>query len=218
MKKLIIIGSSGQCIDILDTINEINIKKNTYQCLGFLDDDKNKIGNTIHGLKILGPLNTAQDYKNVNFVFGIGSPDNFKKRKNILEENKIPVNSLESLIHPTAFVSDFSNIGKGVIVFQNTTIASNVKIGNCVTILPNSIISHDSIIDDYTIIAGGVCISGNVKIGKKCYIGSNSSIKNNVSIGNNCLVGIGTNVINTFDKDNVIIGNPGRSYDSYTHK
>ena len=27
MKKLIIIGSSGQCIDILDTINEINIKK-----------------------------------------------------------------------------------------------------------------------------------------------------------------------------------------------
>ncbi len=215
MKELIIIGSSGQCIDILDTINDINDIKETYKCIGFLDDDKEKIGKTIHGIKILGPLSSAKDYKNINFVFGIGSPNNFQRRKDILEKNMIPSKKLVNLIHPTAYVSNFSNIGIGVIIFQNTTIASNVKIGDYVTILPNSIISHDSVIGDFTIIAGGVCISGNVKIGETCYLGSNASIKNDVSIGNNCMVGIGANVLKNFKNNNVIVGNPGETiYDN----
>jgi len=41
------------------------------------------------------------------------------------------------------------------VIFQNVTIASNVKIDNHIVILPNSIVSHDDIIGDYTCITVG---------------------------------------------------------------
>ena len=60
-KKIIILGIGGNCIDILDTINSINIqqKNPVLQCMGFLDDNENTWGNKYHGLKILGPLTSA---------------------------------------------------------------------------------------------------------------------------------------------------------------
>ncbi len=213
IKKIIILGTGGNSIDILDTINDINLflREKKYECIGFLDDNESNLGKDIIGVKVLGPLNSANKYdKEVCFVNGIGSPSNFLKKEEIIKGTEIPIERFETIIHPTASVSNTSKIGKGVVIFQNVTITSNVSIGNHVIILPNTVISHDDIIGDYTCITGGVCISGNVKIGKLCYLGTNSTIKGSLNVGNFCLVGMGSVILKDIPENSVFVGNPGK--------
>jgi sugar O-acyltransferase (sialic acid O-acetyltransferase NeuD family) len=211
-KKIIILGTGGNCVDILDTINEINDFKrnNPYECVGFLDDDDRKWGEELYGVKVLGPLQAARKQEDCFFVNGIGSTSNFWRKQQIISKAGIPLERFETIIHPTASVSRMSQLGWGTVILQNVTIASNVKIGNHVIVLPNSVVSHDDIVDDYTCVAGGVCISGNVEIGQSCYLGTNSAIVSDVKIGSYCLIGMGSVVLTDVPDNAVMVGNPAR--------
>ena len=212
MEKLIILGTGGNCIDILDTINDINENngQTIYKCIGFLDDNQEYWGKTHHGIEVLGSLNSASKYNECLFVNGIGSPYNFWKKKDIILKTQIPLEKFATIIHPSASVSKMAKLGHGTVVLQNVTIASNVTIGKHVIVLPNSVISHDDSIGDYTCITGGVCISGGVTIGTSCYLGANSSIIDNIAIGDFCLVGMGSVVIDPVEENSVVIGNPAK--------
>jgi sugar O-acyltransferase (sialic acid O-acetyltransferase NeuD family) len=211
-KKIIILGTGGNCIDILDTINTINAsgRIGSYECVGFLDDNQQNWGKEYFGVPVLGPLNSAQKYSDHFFVNGIGSQSNFWKKGSIIAKTTIPDERFETIIHPSASVSSMARLGNGTVVFQNVTITSNVKIGKHVIILPNSVLSHDDIIGDYTCITGGVCISGGVTVGHSCYLGTNSAIIGNVNIGNYCLIGMGSVVLDSVDDNLVVVGNPAR--------
>jgi sugar O-acyltransferase (sialic acid O-acetyltransferase NeuD family) len=211
-KDIIILGTGGNCIDILDMINDINAVHghSIYTCRGFLDDDDKKWGMEIYGVKVLGPLSSAHSYHNCYFVNGIGSPINFWRKDQIIRQTSLQVDRFETFIHPTASVSRLSKIGKGVVVFPHVTITSNTQIGDHVIVLPNTIVIHDSIIGNYTCIAGGVCISGGVKIGMLSYIGTNTSMIGNITIGDYCLVGMGSIVLHDVLKNTVVAGNPAR--------
>ncbi|KGX89277.1 acetyltransferase [Pontibacillus marinus] len=209
MKDIVILGTGGNCLDIIDAINEINKDKETYRCIGFLDDNQEKWGKKFLNIEVIGPLNIAQNLGNsCFFVNGIGSQRNFFRRNKIIQDTHIPLNRFETIIHPTASVSETAQIGKGVVILQNVTIASNVKIGHQVMVLPNSVISHDDFIDDYTCITGGVCISGGVKVGKSCYLGTNSSIIEDITIGDQSLIGMGSVVLSDVKENSVMVGSP----------
>lgn len=215
--QIIILGTNGNCIDILDTINEIAIRSSTdshavkaqLECIGFLDDDAEKWGKEILGVKVLGPINTAANY-DAMFVNGIGSPGTFHRKPEIIARAGVQEDRWATVIHPTASVSRTASIGKGTVIFQNVTVTSNAVIGDHVVILPNSVISHDAQIGDYTCIAGGVCVSGNVRVGMKCYLGTNSAIINNITIGEMSLIGMGSVVLKDVPENTVVAGNPAR--------
>lgn len=211
-KQIIILGTGGNCIDILDTINNINAisKRPKYECIGFLDDNKNNWGKEICNAKVLGPLDCAHDFPEAYFINGIGNESNFWKKDSIIAKTNVPLDRFEPIVHPTASLSEMSTIGFGTVILQNVTIAANVKIGNHVIVLPNAVVSHDDIIGDYTCIAGGVCVSGGVKIGKGCYLGTNSAIISNVTICDHCLVGMGSVVLHDLEKNSVVVGNPAK--------
>jgi len=207
-KKIIILGSVGNCIDILATINEINLIQERYEIAGFLDDDCTKWGTKIYGIEVLGALESASEFTDAFFINGIGSSNNFWLKENIIQKTNLPLDRFESIFHPSASVSEFASIGNGVVVLQNVSISSNLTIGNHVIILPNSVINHDDRIDDYVSIASSVSIAGNVHIEKHCYIGGGSSIIGNITIAKNSLVGMGSVVIRDVETNTVVAGNP----------
>ncbi len=208
MKNIIILGTGGNSIDILDAINEINLISKKYNCIGFLDDDISKKGSNIFGVEVLGSINDSNKFSDTYFINGIGNSRNFISKQNVIKRSLVEPSRFETIIHPSSSVSSFSKIGKGSVIFQNVTVCSNVDIGNHVAVLPNSIISHDVKIKDYSTIAGGVCISGNSVIGESSYIGTNSSIRENLSIGNKCLIGMSSNILSNVDDNTVCFGNP----------
>lgn len=211
-RNIIILGSVGNCVDTLEMINDINLcgKVPKYKCIGFLDDDESLWGKEIAGVKVHGPIESAVEYVDSFFINGIGSSRNFWEKKSIISKIKVPLEKFETIIHPSAVVSNMAHLGFGTAVFQNVAIMSNVRIGKHVRILPNSVINHDDTIGDYTSVASAVSVSGNVNVGKSCYLGANCSIRGNLSIGDYCLIGMGSVVLNDIANNQVVAGNPAR--------
>lgn len=211
-KRVVILGTGGNSVDILDTINDVNdcASHPVYECVGFLDDNAALWGTGIHGVKVLGPLASAHAQPDCSLVNGIGAPSNFWKKDVIIAKTGAALERFVTILHPSASVSRTATVGRGVVVFQHVVITSNVTIGHHVIILPNTVISHDDVIGDYTCIAGGVCISGQVKIGQSCYLGTNSTIIGNAEIGDRCLIGMGSCVLRNIPPNSVVVGNPAR--------
>ena len=211
-KELIILGTAGNSIDILDTVCDLSeaLDSPVYTCIGFLDDNEASWAKHIHGVPVLGPISAAVDYPTAWFVNGIGSVKTFTNKPSIVERTNVEPERFATIIHPTASVSRMASLDHGTVIFQNVTITSGGELGRHVIVLPNSIISHDDRIGDYTCIAGGVAISGAVTIGKSCYLGTHCSIMENLVVGDSCLVGMGSVVRHDVAANSVVAGNPAR--------
>lgn len=210
--RLVILGTAGNSIDILELIESFDGRAGgtAFECAGFLDDDPALRGTRIHGVPVLGPLTDAGKLDGCSFVNGIGSPNNFGRKAAIISRTGVPADRFATIVHPSASVSRSASLGRGTVVFPNVTIASNARIGDHVIILSNSVINHDVTVGDCACITSGVCISGGATIGRSVYLGSNSSIIGNVSIGDNCLVGMGSVVLRAVADNSVVAGNPAR--------
>jgi sugar O-acyltransferase (sialic acid O-acetyltransferase NeuD family) len=211
-KRVVILGTGGNSIDILDTLHDVNdtAGRSVYDCAGLLDDNEALWGTLRSGVKVLGPVEMAAELQDCHFVNGIGSPASFAKKPAIIATAGVAPERFVTLVHPTASVSRTATLGRGTVVFQHVTITTNARIGDHVIILPNSVVSHDDIVGDYTTIAGGVCISGGVHVGTCCYLGSRSSVIGGANIGDGALIGMGSVVLADVPAGTVVVGTPAR--------
>jgi len=212
LKRIVILGTGGNCLDILETIRSVNAAGSSpmYECVGFLDDAPARQNMSFLGVPVLGPLDKARSLGDVVFVNGIGSTRNHLRKPEIIARTGIPDARFETIVHPSAEVSPSATLGPGTVVLQNATLACQVRVGAHVIILPNVVLSHDDVVGDYTCIAGGACVSGAVSIGRCCYLGSNCSILEQVRIGDRSLVGMGSVVLEDVPEGAVVVGNPAR--------
>jgi sugar O-acyltransferase (sialic acid O-acetyltransferase NeuD family) len=212
MQLVVILGTGGNCVDILDAISAINAaaQRPQLECIGFLDDDPAKQGTSVHGVPVLGDLSHARRLKHAYFVNGIGSSRNFWRKAEIIGRASIPDERLITIVHPSAQVSGLAYLAPGVVVLQNSVIAVDAEIGKHVMILPLCVVSHDARIGAYSTIAGGVCISGNVTVGEACYIGTRCAVREGVTLGDRVLCGMGSNVLHDVPNETVVVGNPAR--------
>jgi sugar O-acyltransferase (sialic acid O-acetyltransferase NeuD family) len=210
--KVVILGTGGNSVDILDTLHDLNdaAGRMVYDCAGFLDDNEALWGSLQSGVKVLGPVRMAAELTDCVFVNGIGSPASFARKPRIIASTGVGPERFVTLVHPTASVSRTATLGRGTVVFQHVTITTNVRIGDHVIILPNTVVSHDDVVGDYTTIAGGVCVSGGVRIGTCCYLGTRSSVIGGATIGDGALIGMGSVVLGDVPTGTVVVGTPAR--------
>jgi sugar O-acyltransferase (sialic acid O-acetyltransferase NeuD family) len=213
VKNLIILGTGGNCVDILDAVLALNesLPAQQYEIRGFLDDNQQLWGTHVQGYAVLGSLSQAKEHPDCSFVNGIGSFRNYWRKSEIIEGTSLASGRFATIVHPRASVSRFAEIGQGSVILQNATINSRVRIGNHVIVLPNAVISHDVEVGDYTCIASAACVAGNVRIGVSCYLGANCSIGNDLSLGDSCLIGMGSVVLEDVASLTVMVGNPARA-------
>ncbi|MCI6693180.1 MAG: acetyltransferase [Clostridium sp.] len=209
MKDLIIIGAGGlgrEVAWLIDEINEINMKWNL---LGYIDDDKDKIGKYLNGYPVLGGFEYLENKKDIYYVCAIA---NSKIKKEIIEKRCRKYNiKPATLIHPSVIMSrKYNEIGEGCIICINSSITVNTKLKNHITINPGCTIGHDITIDNYTTIYPGVNISGNCDIGECVEIGTGSQIIQGKSIGSNSIVGAGSVVIKDIEKNSTAVGVPAK--------
>lgn len=211
MRDLVIVGTGGTSVDILDTVRARQAAGHSeFRPVAFLDDDLARIGMTLHGLPVLGPLEQAAALTERWFVNGIGSPASYMRRAHIIARLGVARDRFVTIVHPTASVSSMATLGVGTVIFQHVTVTANARIGDHVVVLPNSIVSHDCRIGDNTSIAGGVCLSGNVTVENGCYLGSNCTVKGGLRIGQGSLVGMGAVIRTDIPPNSVYVGNPAR--------
>lgn len=209
MKKLYIYCCGGMGRVTLELANAINIVKNRWNDISFVDDycELDEINN-VRMIKFKKVLELIEDGNIHEFIIASGEP----KIKERIYNDKIRLYGLKltTLIHPNIYIPSTTIVGHGSIIMNGAVIDPNVNIGNNVIINNNVTVCHDTKILDFTTISPGCIISGGVYIGESNYIGAGTIIRDEVKIGSNSIIGIGSLVLNDVPDDVVVYGNPSK--------
>lgn len=210
MEKIVIIGAGGFGREVKMLIDQINLKENKYEFLGFYDDGFEK-GTSINYNEVLGSIDDLAkiDYK-INVVVAIGSPD--IKRK-IVEKLINPNISFPTLIHPSVLIgSEFVSIGKGCIICAGNIITCNIEIKDFVILNLMCTVGHDTTIHSYASFMPSVNISGEVVIHEEVYVGTGAKIINQLEIGKQTIVGAGAVVSKSLPERCTAVGIPAKPF------
>lgn len=209
MKDLIIVGASGFGREVAWLTERINEKNETYNILGFVDDNPDKLGEDINGYTVLGGCDILTEYKDAYLVCAVGSS---KIRRKIIEKIKTinPDAKFATLIDPSVIMSKFVTIGEGSIICAQTVITVNVKIGSFVTINLDCTIGHESVIEDFVTMYPSVNVSGLTKIGACTELGTGMQMIQNVKIGSNSIIGAGAVVVSDIPENCLSVGCPAK--------
>jgi sugar O-acyltransferase (sialic acid O-acetyltransferase NeuD family) len=208
-QSLIILGASGNAYDVLDIIDAINSRSQTWKVAGFLDDAREQ-GSRHLGFPVLGGITDATSLKDCWFINAIGSDSTFRRRAAIFRRSGIDLARFVTLVHPGASVSTRAQLGAGVCVNHGASVAGDVVVGNNVSIGPLAVIGHNSQIGDHSVLAPAAVVSGLAQIGRSCYLGAASSIRQRICVGDEVLVGMGAVVVRNVLPKITVVGNPAR--------
>ncbi len=214
MKKIIIIGGYGNGTVAASTIEDINKAEGTtkWEILGFLNDFEKE---PINGFPVLGKVTKedAQPFlkdENIYFLYTLISVKLNYKFIHKLHDLDIPDDRFATIIHPTAVISKFAEIGFGVVIQPFVSVGPNVKIENHIQIYAQSLIGHNAVLNNYSYIANNACVGASVILDEGAYLGTNCSTLENIKIGKWSVVGIGSVVIRSVDDYTKVVGNPSR--------
>jgi len=100
-----------------------------------------------------------------------------------------------SLIHPSSYVSRFTEIGIGVFINAGCVIAPGVRIYDHVSVNRGATIGHDTVLHEYVRVMPGVNVGGLVNIGQETTIGIGASVIERLNIGEKSMISAGAVVI-----------------------
>lgn len=205
MKDIVIIGAGGVGRETAWIIEQINIRKPTWNIVGFVDDNEEIWNSEINCYKVKGNLSYLNVLENKPYV--IIAIANYKVKKSI-------VNKLEdrfqfaTIIHPDVYLNTTVEIGRGSIVYPGVIMTTNISIGNHVIISPKCGVGHDSIIKDYVSLLWNVNVSGFDVIEEGVMIGSGATIIQGKNVGKGAIIGAGAVVIKNIESASTNVGVP----------
>ncbi|GJD63944.1 acetyltransferase [Methylobacterium frigidaeris] len=209
-RPLIILGTGGNALDILDLVES---RSGPWRVAGFLDDAR-PAGDTVAGLPVLGRLGEARLFAEdpeTGFVNAIGSEASHRERLAIVARTGLDSERFATLVHAGAAVSSRAVLGPGTCVHAGASVAGNVVVGLHVAIGPGTIVGHDTVIEDGAVLAPGCIVSGFVRLGRTCYVGAGSALRQRVAIGDRALIGLGAVVLRDVPAGATVVGNPART-------
>jgi len=176
----------------------------------FLDNDKYKIGTFYAGYEVIDHEDSLLNaHKPVDVFIGVAFP---KIKHQIYKKLCSNKNLLfPSLLAKNAWVSKGVEIGKGSIIYPNSSINYGSKIGDFVSINMNCAIGHHVSINDFSSLAPGVNCGGNSKLGIGIEMGIGSSCLQGIQIGDYSIIAGQAMVTKSFPNNSKVIGIPGKS-------
>lgn len=205
-KNIVIFGAGDFGREVAWLIKRINMQKDEWNILGFVDDVK-AVGTVVDGYKVLGGSDWLKEYEEEIYcvcALGNGAPrrvvmEAFKCNENV----KYPI-----LIDPSAILGTDCTIGEGSIICAGNILAINVHIGKHVIINLGGTLGHDDEIGDYCTINPGCNLSGRVHTGVCVDIGTGTKIIQGINVVADTTIGAGSVVVRNIEQSGTYVGVP----------
>lgn len=205
---MLIVGAKGFAKEVLEVLHRLNQLEN----LVFYDDLNDGLTEKLFGqFPVLTTIREASNYfKTVDdhFTIGIGNP--FLRKK--LYDTFISIGGVfSSTISPSADIGSFDvQIGVGSNVLSGAVFSNSTVLGKGCVVYYNSIITHDCKIGDFVEISPGVTLLGRCSIDSYSQIGANTTILPDVKIGENVIIGAGSVVTKNIRDNCLAVGVPAK--------
>lgn len=200
MQKYIVIGTGGHANSILDLIQSsgdtveyfVGINNEKVQHKGIPTVDLSEVNISSSAFK---------------FIFGIGD---YKIRNKVLTEMNLfnHVLKFPPLIHPTAYVSKSATIANGTVVFANSYVGPNSRIGKFCILNTGASVEHDCSIGNQNFLAPGAILAGTVITGDNCFLGMGSLVSDGISIGSDSVIAANSFVNENIPSNAFAVGTP----------
>jgi sugar O-acyltransferase (sialic acid O-acetyltransferase NeuD family) len=214
-KEIYIVGAGGFGKEVADTIVAMNREEERFLIAGYIDDDPALMGKTINGVTIVGntehlirigrrALENARPLPSA--ILSVSEPAIKRRLAERLEGSVIP----ENIIHPSAVLSPYAVLGKGIVIQASVYVAPNAEIGDHVHVNVLSSVGHDVRLGAFASVMVLSALSGYATLGRCGYIATGVTVLPGVHIGENTHVGAGTVVTKDIPADVVAYGAPCR--------
>ncbi|MFJ8257659.1 acetyltransferase [Peribacillus asahii] len=203
-KSVILVGNGGHAAVLTDILLQQN-----RSIIGFTapENQENRFG-----IPYLGTDEVIDSYNHteIELVLGLGTTHVSHMRAKIFNKFKEKGYMFSSVIHRSAVISPYSNLGEGVQIMAGNVTEAFVEIADNTIINTSSSINHDCRIGKHCHIAPGTTLSGNVTVGDFTHIGTGSTVIQNVQIGSQVLIGAGSLVLRSFGNNSKAFGVPAK--------
>ena len=204
MKRLVIIGAGGHGKVVADTAMQMA----QWDIIEFVDGlfpSLAKIGSW----NVVAKNLEAVDYEvKPQFIVAVG--ENKLRLKLFQAALELGYESA-TIVHPTAYVSTYTSIGQGSVIFANAVVNIGAELGDCSIINTSSTIDHDCFLGNGVHVSPGAHLAGEVKVGDFSWVGIGAVIKQQIKVGKNVTIGAGASVVSNIADDLTVIGTPAKS-------
>ena len=194
MKKYFVYGAGGHALVVMDTAELCG-----FEITGFIDDFSNEPSRRVAD-KMVYPATVLQAGDVVFMGFGDNKMRQQIGRK-LLERNV----EVKTLIHPSAIVSRYAEIGTGCYIGAQAIVDPGCKIGDFVILNKNSVISHNSVIGAATHVCPGSMCAGWCSVGERCFLGIGTKLIAKITLADEVYVGGGAVIVENFCTPGVLL-------------
>ncbi|MFK5893066.1 MAG: acetyltransferase [Pseudomonadota bacterium] len=211
MNHLAILGASGHGKVIADCAESAG-----WLAIDFYDDawplyNKSSAWSVIGDTQVL--IANLGNYDGVIVAIG-NNVIRLEKQLELVSYNAPLVN----IIHPSAQISRYVELGSGCVIMPGVIINVDSKLGNACIVNTGASIDHDCLLGDAVHICPGVHLAGGVNIGDYSWIGIGANIIQLIKIGPSSIIGAGSVVIKNIKGHCTVAGVPARLIDSPKQK
>lgn len=139
------------------------------------------------------------------YFLGTTAPDRQKLVKEIRSRFGI---TCCTLVHPSAHVSPFASLARGVFVGAGSVVGPGVELREHAYVGQKVSVGHDAVIDPYARLQHGCNVGGFVRVGWAATIGSGATLMHELVIGDGASVAAGAVVIKDVPERVLVAGVP----------
>ena len=179
VRDIMIAGAGGWGREAVWTLERINEREDTWNILGFADDDPAKASGSLEGYPLLGSIEKAsQDHPGAAVYIAIGDNAVRESIYRRLRGHDFPV-----IIDPSALVAPTAELRHGVFIGQQAVVSVGAELGKFAIVCSRAGVGHDAKMGDFAMLRPAATILGHMSVGPRAYIAAGVVVRGDVEAG-----------------------------------